>query len=176
MKLPHKVAAQDVVGTNVSGGRHPALARGGPKNEKVLKHPALAVRLDAWRPGPAGETFAQIHTAVSSERQDRLAGVGVDRLKKTFDGEQNAPILAIRALPIVHATRGQAPEVFVDPELIAVGRIEGDNRAIPSLHICDTARDDRPRSRRPVKRPLRAPRARLRRGEHLLFFGRPGCR
>ena len=59
--------------------------------------------------------------------------------------------LAVRALPVVHAARRHAREVLVDPEFLAVRRVERDDRAVPSLHVGDTARDDRARARRPER-------------------------
>ena len=132
VELPHLLPGDDVVGADVAGRRDERFAGRRPQDDEVLPDLAGAVGLDASRLLRSRETDAQIDRAVLAERQDRLAGRGVDRLQEAVDREQQPLVLAVGALPVVDAARHDAAEPLVDPQLLAGRRIERDERVVPS--------------------------------------------
>ncbi len=79
--------------------------------------------------------MAQIDDAVFAEGQDGLAGFCVYFLEEAVDREQQPAILAVLTLPVIDATADDAGQSFVNPQLFASGRIEGDERAPASEDV-----------------------------------------
>ena len=143
MELPDFVPGDDVVGADVAGRRDERFAGRRPQDDEVLPDLAGAVGLDASSLLRSRETDAQIDRAVFTERQDRLAGRGVNRLQVAVDREQQPLVLAVGALPVVDAARHDAAEPLVDPQLLAGRGIERDQRVVPPEHVHDVVDDDR---------------------------------
>jgi hypothetical protein len=78
-----------------------------------------------------------------AEGQDRFAGGGVDGLEVVVDLEEEAAVLAVRTLPVVDAAAGDAAQPGVNPQLLARGRVEGDERLVLRQHVHRGAGDDR---------------------------------
>ena len=101
--------------------------------------PPKIMMLRQMRPGLAGIARALVPSArsrptrmsddaVVAERHDRLAGARVDLLEEAVDGEDQAAILAVGALPVVDALAGDAVQPLVHPELLAGRGVERDER------------------------------------------------
>ena len=143
VELPDLVPGDDVVGADVAGRRDERFAGRRSQDDEVLPDLSGAVGLDASRLLRSRETDAQIDRAVFAERQDRLAGRGVNRLQVAVDREQQPLVLAVGALPVVDAARDDAAEPLVDPQLIAGRGIERDQRVVPPEQIHHVVDDDR---------------------------------
>ena len=91
----------------------------------------------------AAEAFTQVDGAVGAERQDRLARPRVDRLEEAVALEEQPPVAAVLALPVVDAARRHALQLRVDPDLLAGRRIERHERVVAREHIRDVVDDDR---------------------------------
>ena len=147
MELPDLVPGDDVVGADVAWRRDEGFAGRRPQDDEVLPDLAGAVGLDASGILRSRETDAQIDRAVFAERQDRLAGRGVNRLQEAVDREQQTLVLAVGALPVVDAARHDAAEPLVDPQLLAGRGIQRDQRVVPPEQVHDVVDDDRVEAR-----------------------------
>src|SRR5262249_33698746 len=110
--------------------------------------PAWGSRLDA----PVGafgprQSLPQVDDTAVAERANRLAALRVDRLHVAVDGEDQPPVLAVGARPIVDAAARDAVQSLVDPDLFARRRIERDERVVPAEHVHHAVDDDRVEAR-----------------------------
>ncbi len=64
-------------------------------------------------------------------------------LQIAVDAENQPPILAVLALPVVDPARLHAGQAFVDPDLLARRRVERDERVVPPGDVDDVVDDDR---------------------------------
>ena len=102
------------------------------------------VRLDAADGrGIAAEAFSQVDDAIVAERADGLARGGVDLLEVVADAENQAPILAVLAFPVVHAAPGHPFEAFVDPDFLARRRVQRNQRTVAPSAVDHAAGHDR---------------------------------
>ncbi len=143
VERPHQLAGDDVEGAQGAGRRQVAFAGSGAEQQQVLEDLARRARLDAAdQRGIAPDALAQIDQAVGAERQDRLAGRGVDGLEVVVDLEDQPALAAVGALPVVDAAPGDAAQTGVDPQLLARRRIERDKRLVLRQHVHRGAGDD----------------------------------
>ena len=114
-----------------------------PRMSRFCRRPCR----DAWtahrRAWPARDALAQVDEAVGAERQDRLAGPCVDRLKEGTGDQEQPPVAAVVALPVVDAASGEVRDVLVNPDFLAGGRVERDERVVPSEHEDEILDGDR---------------------------------
>ena len=144
VELPCQASGDDVVGADVAGRRHVVLAGGRSQDDQVLEDLARIRRLHLHQRGRVPpQPLAEVHGAVGAERHDRLAGPGVDRLQVAVHLEQQPAVRAVLALPVVDPARGDAAQVLVDPDFLAGGRVDGDERVVPGEHVGDVVDDDR---------------------------------
>ena len=144
VERPHQLAGDDVVGAQRARRRQVAFAGRRAEQQQVLEDLARRARLHAAdQRGVAADALAQVDEAVRAERQDRLAGGGVDGLEVVVDLEDQPAIAAVRALPVVDAAPGDAAQPGVDPQLLAGGRVERDERLVLRQHVHRGADDDR---------------------------------
>ena len=125
MELPDLPAGDDVVGADISGWGDERLARGGPKDQQVLPDLARAVVVPAHLLA-AREIGAQIDGPIDAEGRDGATGARIDRLEEVVDREQQPPVFAVVALPVVDAAAGHPVQPFVDPDFLARGGVERD--------------------------------------------------
>ena len=71
------------------------------------------------------------------------SGARVDLLEEVVGAEDQAPVGAVLALPVVHATAVEALNALVDPDLLAGGRIERHERTVRAQAVDDPAHDER---------------------------------
>ena len=144
-EAPDFLAGDDVVGADVAWRRHVVLASRGAENDEVLED--LSRVLDCTRPTVDGsrpaKPFFQVDRALVAERDDRLAGDGIDRFEELVALIEQPPVLAILALPVVDAAGRHALQPLVDPDLLARRRVERHQRVVPRQHVHDVVDDDR---------------------------------
>src|SRR4029453_15601739 len=89
-----------------------------PDTSRTGRHRARARPLGTQEPDP------HVGDAVVAEGHDRLAGACVNLLEETVNGEDQAAILAVSALPEVDALARDAVQPLVHPQLLAgqIGR------------------------------------------------------
>ena len=90
----------------------------------------------------ASEPFAQIDDAVLAELDDGLAGRGVDLLQVVADAEDEAAILAVLALPVVHAPPGDPFEALVNPDFLPGRSVQRHERTVAAFSVDHAARHD----------------------------------
>lgn len=142
VELPGESACDDVVSAEIAGRRHVAFARGRSQEDQVLEDAPRRPRLDA-RDRLAPEALAQIDDALGAEREDGLSRRRIDLLEVVVHRKDQPPILAILALPVVHAARCHSRHAVVDPDLFSALRVEGNDGAIASAPVDRAAHDDR---------------------------------
>ena len=148
VKLPHEFAGDDVVGAEIAGRRQVAFAGRRPEQDEILENLARRVGLYAAdRRRIAAEPLPQIDRAVDAEREDRFAGGGVELLQVVAETENQAPILAVLAFPVVDAPAREALEPLVNPDLGACRGVDREQRVVAALAVDDAARDDRVEAR-----------------------------
>jgi hypothetical protein len=110
---------------------------------KVLPHLAGTPRLNAAvRAFGTPEAFAHVHGPVGAEAANRLAALRVDRLEIPIDRKQQPLVAAVLAPPVVDAAAGHAGQPVVDPDFLAGGGVERDQRIVPSGHVDHIVDDD----------------------------------
>src|SRR5207249_409980 len=77
-----------------------------------------------------------------TEGANRLAAFRVDRLHVAVDREDQPPVLAVGAAPVVEAAARDAVQSLVDPDLLARRWIERDERVVPAQHVHQAVDDD----------------------------------
>ena len=144
VKRPHQFSRHDVVRAQVSGRRKVCFAGRRSEDQKILEDLARRIRLNAADfLGITSEVFAQIDDAVLTERHDRLAGRGINFLKVVTDAEKKPAILAVLALPVIHAAAGDSLQAFMNPDLFARSGIERHERTVAPFSVNHSARDNR---------------------------------
>ena len=140
---PDVGAGADVEGADVAGGRRVLAVGGRAEDDQVLEDLAgqPALLLDGLR--IAVEPFPQIHHAVLAEAGNGLAGAGVEGPQHVQRAEQQPAILAVGALPVVHAAHREALDLGRRPALRAGRRVEGDQRAAAGPRVDHVADDER---------------------------------
>ena len=122
VETPNLFPADDVVGANVAGRGEIRFAGRRPQDDQVLEDLARVRRLHA--PDFAGEPLPEVHHAVGAERQDRFAGLRVDRFEIVVALEQETPVPAIRTLPIVDTAWRDTLQVRMHPDFLPRGGVE----------------------------------------------------
>src|SRR5207248_3799172 len=118
-----------VEGAQIARRREERLPGRGAENDQIFEDPAGSIRLDARHGlGIAAQTLPQIHQAVLTEAQDGFPGARVDLFDEEVDLENEPPVLAIFALPVVYAASRNAAQVLVNPDLFAGGGVESHQR------------------------------------------------
>ena len=114
-----------------------------PEDDQVLEDLAgqAALLLDRLR--IAVEPFPQIHHTVLAEARNGLAGAGVEGPQHVQRGEQQPAILAVGALPVVHAAHREALDLGRHPALRAGRRVDGDQRVAAGPRVDHVADDER---------------------------------
>ena len=93
--------------------------------------------------GSRSEPFAQVDGAVVAERQNRLAGLRVDRLQIAVHLKEQPAVRAVLALPVVDAARRDALQPFVNPDFASGRGVERDERIVSREHVDDVVDDER---------------------------------
>ena len=70
-------------------------------------------------------------------------GLRVDLLEEVVRAENQAAVLAVLALPVVHASTVEPLDTLVDPDLLSGRRIERHERAVRATAVDDSAHDER---------------------------------
>jgi hypothetical protein len=85
---------------------------------------------------------AQVDAAVHAERDNALSGLRVDLLEHVVRAEDQAPVGAVAALPVVHAATVESLRTLVAPDRLSGRRVERYERPVRAATVDHTARDD----------------------------------
>ena len=122
VETPHLFPGNDVVGANVARRGEIGFAGRRAQDDEVLEDLARVRRLHA--PDFAGESLPEVQRAIGAERQDRLASLRVDRFEVVVALEQEAPVGAIRTLPVIDAAWRDTLQVRMHPDFLTRRGVE----------------------------------------------------
>ena len=144
VELPNEFSGNHIEGPEVSGRRNIFFARRRTKDHQILKDLSGASGLYPAHGGDiALQSLAKIHDAILAKTRDREPGGGVDFLQIAVDRENQPPVFAVLAFPIVDAAAVYAAQAGVDPDLLSRCGIQRNYRTIASQPIHHVVDDDR---------------------------------
>src|SRR5215475_5574226 len=131
VECPYHAPGANIIGADIAGPRCVFFIGRRAENKKILEDAPGIVRLhegEAFRVAP--QALPQIHASARAELHDRPAGSRIDCLKTVVYRKQEAPVGAVRALPVVEPAIGQQRRLRVlertSPYLLAGGGTQGD--------------------------------------------------
>src|ERR1700737_2870479 len=124
MKRPHEFPSDHVVSTKIAWRGQIAFTGCRPQHDQIFEDASRGIGLNADDGVRIStETLPQIHEPVVAKCQNRLAASGLDFLEEIIDREDEAPIVAVFALPVRNSARRQAWKVFVNPDFLSRGGV-----------------------------------------------------
>ncbi len=126
MELPDQLAGHHVIGVDVGRRRGEVVgARRQAHDDQVLVDLARVVGLQRPHLGDVvGQAHPDVDLAAVAEAGDRIAGLRRDRGQHAVVHEQQPPVLAVLALPVVHAARAGPALQHLAPQLLARARLQ----------------------------------------------------
>src|SRR4029453_18547093 len=92
--------------------------------------------------GVAIQADAQVDAAIHAERGNAPSGLRVDLLEHVVRAEDQAPVGAVAALPVVDPSTVESLHALVAPDLLSGRRVQRHERSIRAATVNHAARDD----------------------------------